>query len=102
MDIEEKTVIREAQHLTKDAKKNVKSSPEVSQFEQRLMGLEKIFELQDLGGSRLSSEELMILERQLRELPPEVAMQSEPGAEEEVCKLCSSIIYRPLIDPENL
>lgn len=53
----------------------------------------------DLGESSLTSEEADRLKQQLKLLPPETASEMQPRTE---CKLCTSIIYRPLIKEENL
>jgi len=44
-------------------------------------------------------DETLLLKRQLKLLPPEVVME---GDQEDACRLCTSIIYRPLRDLENL
>ncbi len=44
-------------------------------------------------------DETLLLKQQLKLLPPEVVMEGEQG---DTCKLCTSIIYRPLIGLENL
>lgn len=46
--------------------------------------------------------EQRILKKQLEILPPEVAYQEAPATAESQCGFCWSIIYRPLINPENL
>ena len=70
--------------------------------ETRLLGLSSLFELQDLGDARLTSEESAKLRKQLKELPPEVALYQDSAQFSDICKLCWSILYRPLTDPENL
>jgi hypothetical protein len=52
-----------------------------------------------LGGSLLTNEESDLLIQQLEHLPPEAINQAGDVAK---CKVCSSIIYRPVIKPENL
>jgi len=52
-----------------------------------------------LVDSSLSSEEADWLVQQLRLLPPETGFEVGEDVE---CRLCSSIIYRPVIRPENL
>ena len=44
-------------------------------------------------------DETLLLKQQLKLLPPEVVMEGEQG---DTCTLCTSIIYRPLLDLENL
>jgi len=68
----------------------------------QLLDLSMLFELQDLGDSRLSSQESAILRRQLKVLPPEVALYQESTQFSDICKLCWSILYRPVTEPENL
>ncbi len=51
------------------------------------------------GEPSLSSDEAELLINQLRLLPPESVVFSGTDT---VCKLCTSIIYRPLINPESL
>ena len=68
----------------------------------RLLGLSSLFELQDLGDARLSSEEAAKLRKQLKDLPPEVALYQDSAQYSDICKLCWSILYRPLTEPENL
>jgi len=53
----------------------------------------------ELGGSLLTSEESDLLIQQLKHLPPEAINQAGDGAK---CRVCASIIYRPVIKPENL
>ena len=53
----------------------------------------------EVGESSLTSEETELLIQQLKLLPPETAHLQNTGTE---CRLCTSIIYRPLISRENL
>ncbi len=46
-----------------------------------------------------SEKETEILRKQIEQLPPEVAKN---GDENNTCVLCTSIIYRPLFNSENL
>lgn len=71
-------------------------------IEDKLLNLNSLFELQDLGDARLSSEEAATLRRQLKELPPEVALYQDSAQFSDICKLCWSILYRPVTEPENL
>ena len=69
----------------------------------QLLGMTAVFQLQDLGDSKLSERESYILNKQLRVLPPaEVNLSTDKSPNSDTCELCWSIIYRPLIDPENL
>jgi len=68
----------------------------------QLLDLSILFELQDLGDARLSSQESALLRHQLKELPPEVALYQDSAQFSDICKLCWSILYRPLVQPENL
>lgn len=70
--------------------------------EEQLMDLGAILDFQEVGDTRLSPEELAILWRQLQALPPEDVPRLRPSSAGDACKLCWSIIYRPLINPENL
>ncbi len=70
--------------------------------ESRLLGLSSLYELQDLGDARLTSEESAKLRKQLKVLPPEVAMYQDSAQFSDICKLCWSILYRPVAEPENL
>jgi type II secretory pathway predicted ATPase ExeA len=79
----------------------VKSSAEVY-VEAQLLDLAMLFELQDLGDSRLSNHESALLRKQLKELPPEVALYQDSSQFSDICKLCWSILYRPVTEPENL
>ncbi len=68
----------------------------------QILDLSVLFELQDLGDARLSSQESALLRHQLKELPPEVALYQDSSQFSDICKLCWSILYRPLVKPENL
>ncbi len=81
---------------------NSQQRSNISETEHDLIGLEQVFELQDLGDSRLSNQEMLMMKRQLENLPPEVALQYDMSANEDTCMLCWSIIYRSLQDSENL
>ena len=62
-----------------------------SQPDSQQLGQDGIFGPGDTG------TELQILREQLKRLPPEVAFQLKPSSDGDACKLCWSIIYRPLI-----
>jgi type II secretory pathway predicted ATPase ExeA len=53
----------------------------------------------ETGGSSLTGDETQWLQQQLRLLPPE---SGESGDQAIKCRLCTSIIYRPVIKLENL
>ena len=86
------------------------SSPELSPqpeidkdvMEAQLIGLKGVFRLQDAGDARLTDQEQILLRRQLQQLPPEEAVTLEASGTIGECKLCWSIIYRPLIHSGNL
>ena len=67
-----------------------------------LMDLSTVLELPERMDPRLTPEESEILQRQLVALPPEDAAPGHLSSEGDACKLCWSIIYRPLAKPENL
>ena len=71
-------------------------------LESQLLDLSILFELQDLGDPRLSQPESERLRRQLKDLPPEVALYQDSAQFSDICKLCWSILYRPVTEPENL
>ncbi|MFQ5659979.1 MAG: ExeA family protein [Gammaproteobacteria bacterium] len=71
-------------------------------IEQQLIGINSIFELQALGDTRLTRKEQLVLQRQLRDLPPEAAYRFGLSPAGDRCKLCWSLIYRPLRDHEKL
>lgn len=71
-------------------------------IEGKILDLSMLFELQDLGDERLSSQEAQSLRQQLKDLPPEVALYQDSAQFSDICKLCWSILYRPVSDPENL
>lgn len=68
----------------------------------QIMDLSMLFQIQDLGDVRLTDRESESLRRQLKQLPPEVALYSDSSQFSDICRLCSSILYRPLRQPENL
>ena len=68
----------------------------------KLMGLEGIFGPGDMGTEKYTDQELQILREQLQRLPPAVAFQGKMPADSDACKLCWSIIYRPLVKAGNL
>ena len=68
----------------------------------QLMGLEGIISSGEMGTVPATEKDLQLLRKQLRKLPPEVAFQGKPPAASDACKLCWSIIYRPLIKAGNL
>ncbi len=70
--------------------------------EGQILDLTMLFELQDLGDVRLSKQESERLRTQLKELPPEVALYQDAAQFSDICKLCWSILYRPVTSPENL
>lgn len=71
-------------------------------METQLIGLNGVFRLQDTGDARLTDQEQVLLRRQLQQLPPEEAVTQEAAGGTDQCKLCWSIIYRPLIRSGNL
>ena len=77
------------------------STPYV-QTDTQLLDLSMLYELQDLGDPRLSQQDSERLRRQLKDLPPEVALYQDSAQFSDICKLCWSILYRPLMEPENL
>ena len=76
--------------------------PEDVGVEDQLIGLNHVFRLQDEGDTRLTDQERIILNRQLKNLPPEEAVSQDAAFIGDECKLCWSIIYRPLVKSENL
>lgn len=53
----------------------------------------------EVGESSLTSDETELLMQQLKLIPPETAELLDKGTQ---CRLCTSIIYRPLINRKNL
>jgi len=78
------------------------SGVEQDTMEAQLIGLNGVFRLQDEGDTRLTDQEQVLLRRQLQQLPPEEAVTQEASGAIGECKLCWSIIYRPLIRSGNL
>ena len=72
------------------------------QTQTQLLDLSMLYELQDLGDPRLSQQDSERLRQQLKDLPPEVALYQDAAQFSDICKLCWSILYRPLMEPENL
>lgn len=70
--------------------------------ERQILDLSTLFEIQDLGDSRLSNQESERLRKQLKALPPEVALYQDSSQFSDICKLCWSILYRPVTEAENL
>lgn len=81
---------------------SVSKSVRAPGLEGKILDLGVLFELQDLGDTRLSNQESESLRKQLRDLPPEVALYQDSSQFSDICKLCWSILYRPVADPENL
>jgi cytoskeletal protein RodZ len=67
-----------------------------------LIGLTPMYQIQDVGDSRLTPAEAEELRRQLHARPPEVAVLADKVAPADICRVCWSIVYRPLNRPENL
>jgi MSHA biogenesis protein MshM len=61
-----------------------------------------VIELGTVDGSSLSPDESRRLRRELERYPPESALLSGFPRENGACRLCYSLIYRPLSHPENL
>ena len=72
------------------------------ELHKQLLGMTAVYQLQDLGASKLSDSEAYILKKQLQVLPPEVNYTNNKSLSDDRCQLCWAIIYRPLTDPENL
>lgn len=70
--------------------------------EEQLAGLNNMYQIDQLVETYHSEQELVILQRQLEWLPPEAAFQPGSSSPDDACKLCWSIVYRPLINPESL
>ena len=81
---------------------NVQPTDKFAKIEQQLIGLDQVYALQELGNFQFSRQELQRLTKQLQDLPPEVAYEFDLPPVSGTCKLCWSIIYRPLQDFENL
>ncbi len=81
---------------------NSKSLGEQIGIAGQLLDLSMLFQIQDLGDIRLSNQESALLRKQLMDLPPEVALYYDSAQFSDICKLCSSILYRPLKKGENL
>lgn len=64
-----------------------------------LLDNDRYKELTEWGESSLSRDEAESLINQLRTLPPESVYFSNT---DNICKLCTSIVYRPLFDIKNL
>lgn len=81
---------------------STQSEADKKDLDGRLMGLNTVFRLQDMGDSRLSEQEQIQLRRQLKKLPPEEMVSQGSTVAGGECKLCWSIIYRPLVRTGNL
>jgi type II secretory pathway predicted ATPase ExeA len=66
-------------------------------IENRLLGLDGIFDPAQMAGERYTDEELQLLREQLERFPPELAYDVKPSSESDSCRLCWSFIYRPLV-----
>jgi MSHA biogenesis protein MshM len=97
----ETVIIAETKPVENNKGESAKSS-EKSDIVGQILDLSMLFQIQDLGDVRLSAQESESLRRQLKELPPEVALYSDSSQFSDICRLCSSILYRPLKQPENL
>lgn len=75
-------------------------APELA--DRQLLGMNAIFAVQDLGDPRLSPAESALLQRQLAASPPEDIVLEGTSPASDACEVCWSIIYRPLVNPENL
>lgn len=64
-----------------------------------LLDTEHYAKLIEMGGASLSSDEVELLVNQFRLLPPESVVFSGTDT---ICKLCTSIIYRPLLIIKSL
>ncbi|MFT5132229.1 MAG: MSHA biogenesis protein MshM [Gammaproteobacteria bacterium] len=88
--------------LTGAERQQLMTPPESEILEGKMLDLSTLFELQDQGDPRLSTQESALLRKQLRDLPPEVALYQDSAQFSDICKLCWSILYRPITEPENL
>jgi len=70
--------------------------------EAQLMGLDDLFDPGQMAPEQYTDGELQMMREQLQRLPPEVAFHLKPLADSDACKLCWSIIYRPLSKADNL
>jgi type II secretory pathway predicted ATPase ExeA len=96
----EKRALKEPDSVNShDKRRNSSSQLEIAG---QLLDLSILFQIQDLGDIRLSEQESAVLRKQLENLPPEVALYSDSSQFSDICRLCSSILYRPLTKPENL
>lgn len=68
----------------------------------QLLGLDDIFDPGDMGTEKYTDSDLQNLRDQLEKLPPEVAFHGKLPPDEDTCKVCWSIIYRPLVKAGNL
>ena len=71
-------------------------------LEDQLLGLSSVYQLQDMGDSRLTVTESAALQQQLLKLPPETADYQQSSLQGDICNRCWSIIYRPVWSSENL
>ena len=68
----------------------------------KILGINAVYGAQDVGDSRLSPAESALLQKQMAVAPPEDVMPEDMSSVSYACQLCWSIIYRPLVNPENL
>jgi MSHA biogenesis protein MshM len=68
----------------------------------RLLGIDTLLQLQSTGDARLSPRESTWLREQIAAFPPESLYPDPPSSADDVCRVCWSIVYRPLLDPEGL
>jgi len=71
-------------------------------IETQLLGLEGMFTPAEMGDKPYTDEEIQLLREQLERYPPEVAFEIKPSPENDVCHLCWTIIYRPLVKADKL
>lgn len=92
---------REQRAIAEPGRKIVNSTLEDG-VERQILDLSTLFEIQDLSDARLSNQESERLRKQLKALPPEVALYQDAAQFSDICKLCWSILYRPVTEAENL
>ena len=71
-------------------------------IETQLLGLEGMFTPAEMGDKPYTDEEIQLLREQLERYPPEVAFEIKPSPDNDVCHLCWTIIYRPLVKADKL
>lgn len=87
--------------ITVESSENEEKLIQVESYEDdKLLALENIIQQQDLGAVQYSEIELNMMLEQLEKIPSESIIKD--SGKNGACENCSSLIYRPLYEKENL